>query len=48
MFNQTMATEFELSHDKAVFLKCECCPRRFVTETGFENHLSNEQKTKLL
>ena len=41
-----MATkpEFEIIRDKYGFLKCEGCPRRFVTKIGFENHSYNEHK----
>ena len=37
-----MSSEF--TRDKDGFLKCKVCPRRFLTEIGFENHLSNEHQ----
>ena len=41
-----MATkpQFEIIRDKYGFLKCEGCPRRFLTQIGFENHSHNQQK----
>ena len=46
-----MSAESVFNRDREGFLKCKDCPRRFVTETGFENHSSNqhkkESKTKL-
>ena len=41
-----MATkpQFEIIRDKYGFLKCEGCPRRFLTQTGFENHSHNQHK----
>ena len=43
-----MSAESEFTRDKDGFLKCKNCPRRFLTETGFENHSSNthEKETK--
>ena len=39
-----MCTEVLVSRDKAGFLKCDDCSRRFLTHTGFEIHLSDECK----
>ena len=39
-----MSAESELTRDKDGFLKCKDCPRRFLTELMFENHLCNQHK----
>ena len=39
--------EFEIALDKFVFLKCEDCPRRFITKMGFENHIYNQHKKEV-
>ena len=39
-----MAAVIELTRDKDGFLKCKDCPRRFLTELMFENHLCNQHK----
>ena len=39
-----MSPESELTRDKDGFLKCKDCLRCFLTETMFENHLTNEHK----
>ena len=39
-----MSIEFEKTRDKYGFVKCKECPRRFVTKTGFENHIRNQHK----
>ena len=38
-------TELKLYRDiKNGFLKCQNCPRRFITKIGFQNHSTNEHK----
>ena len=39
-----MCREVLISRDKAGFLKCQDCSRRFLTHTGFEIHLNDECK----
>ena len=39
-----MSIEFERTCDKYGFVKCKECPRRFVTKTGFQNHLTNQHR----
>ena len=39
-----MSAKSEFTRDKDGFLKCKDCPRRFLTETGFESHSSNQHK----
>ena len=39
-----MSAESKLTRDKDGFLKCKACPRRFLTEIGFENHSSNQHQ----
>ena len=39
-----MSTKVDVSLDKNGFLKCQECPRRFLTKTGFENHSSNQHE----
>ena len=39
-----MAAVIELTRDKDGFLKCKDCPRRFLTELMFKNHLCNQHK----
>ena len=41
-----MSAESKLTRDKDGFLKCKACPRRFLTEIGFENHSSNQHQTE--
>ena len=42
-----MSAESEFTRDKDGFLKCQDCPRRFLTETGFENHSSNQHEKEI-
>ena len=39
-----MSTEFEIVRDKDGFLNCNYCPRIFLTNILFENHLSSQHK----
>ena len=39
-----MSAKSELTRDKDGFLNCNYCPRIFLTEILFKNHLSNEHK----
>ena len=42
-----MSAESELIRDKDGFLNCKDCPRSFLTELMFENHLSNQHKKNM-
>ena len=42
-----MFAEFEDSRDKDGFLKCQECPRRFLTKVGFENHSNNQHNQEI-
>ena len=42
-----MSAESEFTRDKDGFLKCQDCPRRFLTETGFENHSTNQHEKEI-
>ena len=37
-------TELKLYRDNNGFLKCQNCPRRFLTKIGLQNHSTNEHK----
>ena len=39
-----MSAESEFTRDKQGYLQCKDCPRRFITETGLENHSFNQHK----